>query len=95
MSDNKKWRDSALCKKYKDIDFFADDSISIKKSLNICKKCTVAVECLKYSIEENETYGIWGCSTQRERRKIMKTKIKLNNNELRQIVIKNGNNVLS
>lgn len=95
MSDKANWMDSALCKKYKDINFFAEDNVNIKKSLEICKKCTVAVECLKYSIEENEAYGIWGCSTQRERRKIMKTKIKLNYKECKQIVLKNGNNVLS
>ena len=89
------WRENALCRKYKDIDFFSDENIKIKQCLEICKKCTVAVECLKHAIDQNEAYGIWGCSTQRERRKILKTKIKLNDIELRQIVTKNGNNVLS
>lgn len=98
MSDNStdnNWRKNALCRKYKDIDFFSEDIISVRKSLNICKQCVVAVECLKQSIQEKETYGIWGCSTQRERRKIIKNKIKLSDRELKQIVLKNGNNVLS
>lgn len=98
MSDSStddSWRKNALCKKYKDIDFFSEDILSIRKSLNICKQCVVAVECLKHSIDQKESYGIWGCSTQRERRKIIKNKINLNDRELKQIVLKNGNNVLS
>lgn len=94
-NQNENWRKNALCRKYKDIDFYSEDIINIRKSLNICKQCVVAVECLKHSIEQNETYGIWGCSTQRERRKIIKNKIKLSDRELKQIVLKNGNNVLS
>lgn len=92
---DKDWYNNALCKKYRDVDFFAEDAANIKKSLNICKQCVVAVECLKHSIENKEVYGIWGCATQRERRKIINKNIKLNVKELKQIVIKNGNNVLS
>lgn len=98
MSDykiiNKNWRNNALCRKYKDVDFFSDDINNIKKSLSICKKCIVAVDCLKHAIEEKETYGTWGCLSQRERRKIIKNKTELNDIQLKQIVIRNGNNVL-
>lgn len=98
MSDikitNNKWRKNALCAKYKDIDFFSEESVNIRKSLSVCKKCVVAVECLRHAIDENENYGIWGCSTQRERRKIIKTKTKLNDRQLKEIVLRNGNNVL-
>ena len=59
------------------------------------KNIKTLISCLKHSIDQKESYGIWGCSTQRERRKIIKNKINLSDKELKQIVLKNGNNVLS
>lgn len=33
----------------------------------ICYSCTVKEDCLRYAIENNEIYGIWGGKTSRER----------------------------
>lgn len=33
----------------------------------VCYACPVKEECLRYAIEENEIYGIWGGKTPRER----------------------------
>lgn len=49
-----------------------DDSDEVRKSKTsqakaICYTCTVKEQCLRYAIENDEEYGIWGGKTRRER----------------------------
>lgn len=41
--------------------------IKTQKAKAVCITCPVKEECLRYAIEELETYGIWGGKTNRER----------------------------
>ncbi len=34
----------------------------------VCEKCPVMLECRKYSLDNNERYGVWGGWGERERR---------------------------
>ena len=48
---------------------------SIKIAKSLCKTCAYTVKCLQWAIDNNET-GIWGGTTEKERRRMahMKTK---------------------
>lgn len=78
MSDN--WRNNALCKG-KDTEMFYPE-MSVKGAIKavraikaICRMCPVAVECLQCALDNNETFGIWGGMTPKERTQIRKNKI--------------------
>lgn len=65
------WREAASCLEApEDVSFFPDreDVAGIAKAKAICATCPVADECLTWAIESNQTEGIWGGHTRKERR---------------------------
>jgi WhiB family redox-sensing transcriptional regulator len=67
------WREGAACVALNDeISFFPDpeDVGAISKAKAVCATCPVSDECLTWAIETNQTEGIWGGHTARERRGI-------------------------
>lgn len=52
------------------VSFFPDkeDLAGIAKAKAICATCPVAGECLTWAIETNQTEGVWGGHTPKERR---------------------------
>lgn len=65
------WREAAACLEVsEDVTFFPDreDLAAIAKAKAICSTCPVADECLTWAIESNQTEGIWGGHTPKERR---------------------------
>lgn len=36
----------------------------------VCKGCEVKVECLAYALAHNERFGVWGQTTERQRRRM-------------------------
>jgi len=68
------WRDSALCKGTQ-VNFYPFSGnhnlkvrAAVKEAVTTCRVCPVRLECLNWAIENREFYGIWGGTTERERR---------------------------
>lgn len=67
------WREAAACVDVSDeVSFFPDkeDLGAILRAKAVCASCPVADECLTWAIETNQTEGIWGGHTPKERRKL-------------------------
>jgi WhiB family redox-sensing transcriptional regulator len=67
------WREAASCLDLpNDVSFFPvpEDVRAISKAKAVCSTCPVADECLSWAIESNQTEGIWGGHTPKERRAI-------------------------
>ncbi len=67
------WREAAACLDAgEDVTFFPDkeDLGAIVKAKAICSTCPVADVCLSWAIETNQSSGIWGGHTPKERRKL-------------------------
>ncbi len=71
--DELAWRDDATCRDLDPELFFpvgvtgpAVDQIDIAKSF--CGRCTVRANCLEFAITTNQEYGVWGGTTEDERR---------------------------
>ena len=66
------WRDNALCKGMDTDQFFpvtitSKNKDQVSKLFQLCRTCTVANHCL-YEAMINDHDGIWGMTTQRQRR---------------------------
>jgi WhiB family redox-sensing transcriptional regulator len=68
------WRVRAACAGYPNKLFFptegSTDEAAIEKAKSICAVCAVADECLTYSLETNQRSGIWGGTTEKERKSL-------------------------
>lgn len=70
------WREAAACLDTQDdVSFFPDnqDLGAIVKAKAICSTCPVSDVCLTWAIETNQSEGIWGGHTAKERRKLRRT----------------------
>jgi WhiB family redox-sensing transcriptional regulator len=50
--------------------FFPNKGGSTREAKLICKKCPVTAECLDYALEGDARYGVYGGTSERDRRKI-------------------------
>ncbi len=65
------WKDRAACAGYPNALFFPAAETSngqIEKATAICSICRVADDCLEYALETNQRAGIWGGTTEDERK---------------------------
>ena len=69
------WRKQALCRDTDPELFFPIGTTGqapsqISEAKNVCRECTVKKECLDFAIETNQDCGIWGGTSEDERRQI-------------------------
>ncbi|HEY1645300.1 MAG TPA: WhiB family transcriptional regulator [Candidatus Saccharimonadales bacterium] len=70
MSDKNSWRSRAKCRGY-DPDFFhPEEGGDVDGNKKFCFGCPVIDECLEYALEHREQRGIWGGTSERQRRRI-------------------------
>jgi len=50
--------------------FFPDRGESLEPAKRICGECVVRDECLEYALDSGERFGVWGGTSERERRRI-------------------------
>lgn len=68
------WRARAACSGYPNTLFFpsidAPDEAPLAKAKAICAVCPVIDDCLEYALETNQRAGIWGGTSERERKSL-------------------------
>ena len=52
--------------------FFPERGGSSKAARAVCKDCKVQSQCLDYALNNKEQFGIWGGTSERERRRLRK-----------------------
>ena len=73
------WWDHAVCAAKPTELFFGDDeareaaktAASNRAAKKVCATCSVQDPCLKYALDNNERWGVWGGLTPRERSKML------------------------
>lgn len=68
------WQDSALCAQTDPEAFHPEKGGSTKEAKRVCQACEVKDECLEYALEHNMRFGIWGGLSERERRRLQKSR---------------------
>lgn len=66
------WQSEAACLDQDPDIFFPEQGGSSKAARAICADCKVKRECLAYALANNEQFGIWGETSERQRRKLRK-----------------------
>jgi WhiB family transcriptional regulator, redox-sensing transcriptional regulator len=66
------WRTRAACTGIDSEIFYpaSEDEAEALEAKAICAICPVQATCLEYALESREREGIWGGTTERERRRI-------------------------
>jgi WhiB family redox-sensing transcriptional regulator len=69
------WRRHAICRDTDPDLFFPVGTtgqalVQIDRAKEVCAQCTVQVDCLEYALETNQDSGIWGGTSEEERRKL-------------------------
>ena len=64
------WRRQAVCAQTDPEAFFPDKGGSSRDAKAVCARCPVISECLEFALAHDERFGIWGGTSERERRRI-------------------------
>ena len=68
------WMAEGNCRLHPPATFFPSDGVGVDKARKICRGCPVATTCLEYALENRIDHGVWGGCSERERRRILKTR---------------------
>ena len=64
------WAAYASCKEHTELHFVPGRGDPIEPLKAICRRCLVHQECLAYALADQTLVGVWGGTTERERRVI-------------------------
>jgi WhiB family redox-sensing transcriptional regulator len=66
------WMQAGLCRYAPPATFFPNDGVGVEAARRICATCPVQHPCLEYALAERIDHGVWGGTSERERRRILK-----------------------
>lgn len=72
------WRKRAACRGV-DVEVFfpeTDDDAEAEAAKAVCQQCPVRQACLEHALAHREREGVWGGTTERERRRILRQRRK-------------------
>lgn len=64
------WMARGKCKDVPPDVFFPSDGVGVEIARRICADCPVKAPCLEYAMEQHIDHGVWGGTSERERRRI-------------------------
>jgi WhiB family redox-sensing transcriptional regulator len=59
--------------------FFPSDGVGVDVARRVCAECPVRSECLEYALANRIDHGVWGGTSERERRRIIKARARERN----------------
>ena len=68
------WQDDGACLGADPDLFFPERGESTREAKEICRGCDVREVCLEYALTAGEKFGIWGGLSERERRRIRRSR---------------------
>ena len=68
------WQRKANCMGVDPDLFFPERGASTREAKEVCRGCVVREDCLEYALANGEKFGIWGGMSERERRRIRRSR---------------------
>lgn len=66
------WKARGLCAQTDPDAFFPEKGGATRDAKAVCAACEVRVQCLEYALDRDERFGIWGGTSEFERKKLRK-----------------------
>ncbi len=66
------WMAEGNCRNHPPAVFFPSDGVGVDHARRICGTCPVLDQCLDYALDNRIDHGVWGGTSERERRRILK-----------------------
>lgn len=71
---NLEWKSAAACRTVDTSIFFPDNDAAAAPALAVCARCPVREECLDFALQTRQHEGIWGGTTESERRRLRRAR---------------------
>ena len=68
------WMGNGLCRDQPPGTFFPSDGVGVDRARKICAECPAKAPCLEYALEHRIDHGVWGGTSERERRRILRSR---------------------
>ena len=68
------WMSEGKCREVDPELFFPSDGVGVIRARKICAQCTVSTQCLEYALSNQVEHGVWGGTSERERRRLQRTR---------------------
>ncbi|MBI2798604.1 WhiB family transcriptional regulator [Candidatus Saccharibacteria bacterium] len=66
------WMARGACRFEPPAKFFPSDGVGVEIAKRVCATCPVKDPCLEYALEHHLDHGVWGATSERQRRRILK-----------------------
>jgi WhiB family transcriptional regulator, redox-sensing transcriptional regulator len=66
------WMAEGNCREVHPSLFFPSDGVGVDVARQICVDCPVKSPCLEYALRNRIDHGVWGGTSERERRRILR-----------------------
>jgi WhiB family redox-sensing transcriptional regulator len=68
------WMTKGNCFERPPSEFFPSDGVGVDRARKVCDECPVKTECLEYALRNRIDHGVWGGTSERQRRRILKAR---------------------
>lgn len=72
ICEERPWMVFGACRDMDPDLFFPQSSHDARAATAVCRTCAVRTECLEYSLEARESFGVWGGLTEKQRRQLLR-----------------------
>ncbi|MGH3099241.1 MAG: WhiB family transcriptional regulator [Streptosporangiales bacterium] len=72
----------AACRGMETDVFFPETWEEPAPALGVCAKCSARTECLELALATNERFGVWGGTTEQERRRMRRARTAVTDTEV-------------
>jgi WhiB family transcriptional regulator, redox-sensing transcriptional regulator len=66
------WMARGDCRYEPPATFFPSDGVGVEVAKRICAACPVREQCLEYALDNRIDHGVWGGTSERQRRRLLK-----------------------
>ena len=74
---NTDWMTRGKCKEMDPAIFFPSDGVGVQVAQRICRECAVKDACLEYALANRIDNGVWGATSERQRRRLLRQRPRL------------------
>ena len=68
------WMAVGNCATHPPDTFFPSDGVGVEVARRVCGGCPVQERCLEYALRNRIDHGVWGATSERQRRRILKAR---------------------